>query len=484
MSQNEFETPILGLPVIAPAQAQKHVTHNEALRILDAVAQLAVTSFIAAPPAQPAEGDRYIVAANPTGAFAGQTGKVAAFLDGAWMFITPRAGFTAWVAAENRRHVHVGSGWVADATGPGSDVLTSRLAVNTTLDAANRVAVKANSALFSHDDVTPGSGDMRLTLNKAAPARTTALVLQSAWSGRAEIGLAGNDTLSFKVSANGADWKQALTIDPASGVVELPLTPQRRLLTGPRTYFVRTDGNDANLGLTDSAAGAFRTIQKALTTVYSTLDTATHDVTIKVANGTYAEALSIPGAQVGAGRIIILGDTAVPSNVTLSSGSAIGINVAGVGARLFIGGIKLTGTGFASLYAHQGGTILTFGPIEFGTGGAYHMAALNTGSLLVNHGVTVSGGCAGSHVLVLGQGYASLQAAPWTFVGGPVLGGSFVEAVAGSVVSTGSNSFSGAVTGRRYACSLNSVILTNSGGDPNYFPGTTAGLVNGGGQYS
>ena len=35
-------SPVLSLPYIQPAQAQKHVTHNEALRILDAITQLSV----------------------------------------------------------------------------------------------------------------------------------------------------------------------------------------------------------------------------------------------------------------------------------------------------------------------------------------------------------------------------------------------------------------------------------------------------------
>ena len=35
---------ILSLPYILPAQAQKHVTHNEALRMLDLLVQLVVTS--------------------------------------------------------------------------------------------------------------------------------------------------------------------------------------------------------------------------------------------------------------------------------------------------------------------------------------------------------------------------------------------------------------------------------------------------------
>ena len=54
---------LLNLPYILPAQAQKHVTHNDALRALDAIVHLAVLDRdIASPPASPQEGDRYIVA--------------------------------------------------------------------------------------------------------------------------------------------------------------------------------------------------------------------------------------------------------------------------------------------------------------------------------------------------------------------------------------------------------------------------------------
>jgi hypothetical protein len=47
------------LPYILAAQAQKHVTHNEALRILDGLVQLSVLDRdLTAPPAGPADGDR------------------------------------------------------------------------------------------------------------------------------------------------------------------------------------------------------------------------------------------------------------------------------------------------------------------------------------------------------------------------------------------------------------------------------------------
>ena len=89
-------TPNLDLPYIAAAQAQKHVTHNEAIRRLDALIQLSVADRdLSAPPAAPADGARYIVAANATGTWAGQEGRVAAWQAGAWAFLTPRAGWLA-----------------------------------------------------------------------------------------------------------------------------------------------------------------------------------------------------------------------------------------------------------------------------------------------------------------------------------------------------------------------------------------------------
>ena len=56
-------SPHLLLPFILAAQAQKHVTHNEAIRLLDAIVQLSVLDRdLTVPPASPVDGDRYIVA--------------------------------------------------------------------------------------------------------------------------------------------------------------------------------------------------------------------------------------------------------------------------------------------------------------------------------------------------------------------------------------------------------------------------------------
>jgi len=100
------------LPYLLAAQAQKHVTVNEALRLLDGLVQLAVLDrHLTTPPASPADGARYIVAAGATGAWAGWDGSVAYWVDGAWMRLAPRPGWRVWVADEATLLIRKGTVW-------------------------------------------------------------------------------------------------------------------------------------------------------------------------------------------------------------------------------------------------------------------------------------------------------------------------------------------------------------------------------------
>lgn len=214
------ETENLGLPYIIAAQAQKHVTHNEALRALDAVVHLAVTDRdLATPPPSPTAGERYLVAASATDEWAGEDGNIAAYQDGAWMFYQPQTGWILWLEDEGIAVVFDGTSWVSLDGGSLSVNPVSLVGVNATADTTNRFSIASPASLFNHE----GNGH-QLKVNKAAAADTASLLYQTGFSGRAELGLTGDDDFHFKVSGDGSTWNEAILIDKASGEVSFPNT--------------------------------------------------------------------------------------------------------------------------------------------------------------------------------------------------------------------------------------------------------------------
>jgi len=108
------QTAHLALPYLAPSQAQKHVTHNEALRRLDGLVQLAVEASAAVtPPGSPGEGERYLLGASPTGDWVGQAGDLAVYADGAWWFAAPEIGWLAFDKASETLLVLKAAGWTS-----------------------------------------------------------------------------------------------------------------------------------------------------------------------------------------------------------------------------------------------------------------------------------------------------------------------------------------------------------------------------------
>ena len=215
----------LSLPYIVPSQAQAPVTHNEALRLLDALVQLAVSGRgETEPPAEPQNGDRYIVADGSSGDWTGWDGDIAFFIDGSWIRLAPTVGWRAWVEDEEAFLIWNGEAWKAIA-GPGSETEFDGLGIRTNPDSGNRLAVKSDAVLFSHDDQTPGTGDMRATLNKAAAAKDVGFVFQNDWSSRALFGLLGSDDLTLKVSPDGASFLTSLRAGSQDGKLKLAGEP-------------------------------------------------------------------------------------------------------------------------------------------------------------------------------------------------------------------------------------------------------------------
>lgn len=249
-------TPNLSLPYILPSQAQKHVTHNEALRMLDALVQLSVLSrHLTMPPELVDDGDRYIVATGATGAWEGHDSRVAAWQDGSWSFLDPRPGWLCFIAAEDMPVFWNGSAWQDMAAMLTALQNLSHLGIGTTADETNPFAAKLNKALWtSLSTGEGGNGDLRYTLNKENAGNVLSLLMQSNWSGRAEIGLVGDDDLSVKVSPNGTTWKEAMRIGRNSGKVSFPLT---NLLSDFAVSLLPDSGRFAGTIAKDNLATAF-----------------------------------------------------------------------------------------------------------------------------------------------------------------------------------------------------------------------------------
>ncbi|APL94460.1 hypothetical protein Sj15T_04010 [Sphingobium sp. TA15] len=100
------------LPQLFAGQAQKELFHNEALARIDMLLHGAVESADQdEPPASPAVGACWIVAAGAGGAWEGQDGALACWTEGGWRFAAPREGLSLWVADRGHAMRHDGAHW-------------------------------------------------------------------------------------------------------------------------------------------------------------------------------------------------------------------------------------------------------------------------------------------------------------------------------------------------------------------------------------
>lgn len=247
-SNNMFQnTPRLTLPLIQQGQAQKHVTHNEALAVLDALVQpVARDADRTGPPESPAEGDVHIVAAGAVDDWFGREGAIAVFFNNGWTFQAPASGWSMHVEALGRTMTFDGTTWASGGAG-----VIETLGVNATADLTNRLSVSAASTLLNNE-----GSDHRLVVNKATEGDTASLLFQTGFGGRAEMGTTGDDRFAIKVSADGGTWSEALVFDAATGAPSFPALPHfKATSTGGWSEIAGTD-TDLPFDVVDTDPGA------------------------------------------------------------------------------------------------------------------------------------------------------------------------------------------------------------------------------------
>lgn len=236
----------LNLPYLAAGQLQKHVTLNQALTRLDALAQTAVISrTTSAQPASPTDGDLYILPGGATGVdwSTRAAGDLMRAETGGWTRIAPVEGMIALVLTPPEAIVRRAGAWSPLPVDPASVAQNlTRLGLNTTADATNPFSARLNKALWTALEAgSGGDGDLRMTLNKEGAADVLSILFQSGYGGRAEFGLIGDDDVRLKVSPDGSTWHDALAVDADTGTVRFErgaVRAETTTLTANATYAV------------------------------------------------------------------------------------------------------------------------------------------------------------------------------------------------------------------------------------------------------
>ncbi|MCF6292302.1 MAG: DUF2793 domain-containing protein [Robiginitomaculum sp.] len=212
------KTPNLDLTYLVEAQAQKHVTVNQAIRSLDALVQLNVVERgLLTPPTTPVNGTSYLIGTAATEDWVNQDQNVASYQDGAWEFHTPKNGWIAWVLSEGILCVFNGSAWT---------------------DLPN--------AMFA---AQPAGYLQRLS--RTSDNDDAAINYQTGFQTHALAGLLGDTNYTVKVSPDGILFTDAIVVENTTGTVTFPQNPSFQVYCNYKQYiaannWVKIDTNVEN----------------------------------------------------------------------------------------------------------------------------------------------------------------------------------------------------------------------------------------------
>lgn len=158
---------------------------------------------------------------------------------------------------------------------------------------------------------------------------------------------AGTEVLRRTIPINPAAPGTAALLGKAGGGTIQDFIDASEKLTSSRTFYVRTDGNDSNNGLSNTSGGAFLTPQRAINAAYA-LDCNGFLVTIQIGDGTYNSGMMIFGKLTGAfdngnQPLRIIGNEGSPGSVVINPTNADALRV-GDKATVLVAGMTLRTT--------------------------------------------------------------------------------------------------------------------------------------------
>lgn len=278
----------LGIALVEQSQAQKEVTVNEAVTVIDAIMNTgAIDKDLSDPPASPNEGDLYIVGPAASNEWDGEDGHVAYYANGTWGFITPNEGMTLWVNDEDTLYTWDGASWIDSDTISELDNL-NHVGINATADATNKLSVSSEAVLFNHD-----GDDCQIKVNKNSSGDTASYLFQDNFSGRAEFGLVGDDDFSLKVSDDGSAFDEVFKTDNTTGDIRFK---QQAYFDGDAVIDVAGSGLQIKEG--SNARMGSATLASGTATVNNTSITANTRIFL-TAEGSVAAALRVSARSVG-----------------------------------------------------------------------------------------------------------------------------------------------------------------------------------------
>lgn len=299
----------------------------------------------------------------------------------------------------------------------------------------------------------------------SAAGQITTLVVEDSSTGSAVSFSAGTKEVWIGLTATQAAWA-------------------RENLMANRTYYVRTDGNDANTGLVNTAGGAFLTIQKALNVISGSIDLNGYDVTVQIADGTYTGAIEarplVGYDSTGYKRVRLLGNSTTPANVVVSTTSVSSVTNRVSDVRLQVEYMRLqTTTSGHCIQALGFGAAVVFTGVEFGTCAGAHIFFATGGSVSAFGNYSIVGGAL-AHWSGYQCGRLSVTGFTITLTGTPAFSGQFASLTGCCYGYAASNTYSGSATGTRYSVTQLSNLETGGA----TLPGSVAGSVATGGQFS